>query len=45
MVYYKPTPKHLEQMAEHKNFKEKDGAILKKDWREDLELSAKPKVY
>lgn len=41
VVYYKPTPNRLDQMAEHEVVKERDEETLKEDRREDLHLSVK----
>lgn len=40
-IDYNPIPGRLEWMAKHKVMKKKDQAVLKKDWREDVQLSTK----
>lgn len=44
-VYYRPTPDRLEQTDKHKAVKEREGAILKKVCREDVQLPAKSKDH
>lgn len=45
VVHYKRTPDRLKQMDNHEVVKEKDEAILKKDWKVDVPLRAKFKDH
>lgn len=44
-VHHKRALDRLEQMAEQNAVKKKDEAILKKDWKEDVQLRAKFKLH